>query len=148
MVAKHLYKCNHSLYDKYFTHQANLGQSGRGIPVYKASGNGLGSIFSGLFRTAAPLLRETGKTLLREGVNTGLGVLKDLTAGKSVKGALKHRSKEASQRIIKKAFDRGAAAIKLGPRKNIKQRKIKKLGHKPTTSKRRKRSYPKDIFGS
>ena len=53
------YTPNRHLYDEYYS------QTGRGYPVYIGGmrGAGLGSVLSGLFRSAVPLLKKGGKAL-------------------------------------------------------------------------------------
>ena len=96
-------------------------------------GRGIGSVLSGLFRTAVPLLKSGGKAILKEGAKTGLQVAQDLLAGKNFGTAIKRRGKGAGQRLVKKAIGQfkppappGEPAVK-----RIKKRKAPKRKTKP-----------------
>ena len=130
------YTPNRHLYDEYYS------QTGRGYPVYIGGmrGAGLGSVLSGLFRSAVPLLKKGGKALLKEGISSGLHVAQDVIGGKSFKNSVKTRSRKARQNIINKAI--GEFKRLPAPPGEPVAKRIKR------TPKRKKRSYsPKDIFG-
>ena len=130
------YTPNRHLYDEYYS------QTGRGYPVYIGGmrGAGLGSVLSGLFRSAVPLLKKGGKVLLKEGLSSGLHVAQDVIGGKSFKNSVKQQSRKAGSRLLKRAigqFKRPAAPPGEPVVKRIKR-----------SSRQKKRSHtPKDIFG-
>lgn len=66
------YCCNPQLYKDYYKNQAGSGLSGFHGSRYQ-HGSGLGSLFSGVLRAAAPLLKRgaiaLGKHALKTGVN-------------------------------------------------------------------------------
>ena len=93
------------IYESYYTQQA-----GSGLPVFIGGnryqrGYGLGNILGGLARVVSPLLRQTGKTLLNEGLKTGVDVLGDVISGQKFGSSIKKRGKEAGSRLLTKAID-------------------------------------------
>jgi hypothetical protein len=88
-------------YEDYYVTQDGYGMS---IPIFKGRivmpGNGIGSLFSGLFRSAIPLLKRgalsAGKKLLTGGVD----VLSDIAGGKSLKQSAKSRLKTAGGELL------------------------------------------------
>ena len=130
------YKPNSILYDNYYKKQV-----GHGLPVYVGGmkGRGLGSVLSGLLRTAVPLLKKGGKALLKEGVRSGLGVAQDILSGKNIKSALKGRAKGGGKRLLNKAIGQFNAPAPPG---EPAVRRIKKSVRRKKKSKR-----SKDIFG-
>lgn len=133
---RYQYKPNAALYDAYYSQQV-----GHGMPVFIGGmrGRGLGSLLSGLFRTAVPLLKKGGKALLKEGVRSGLEVAQDVLAGKSVKAAVKRRAKGAGQRLVNKALGQFNAPAPPG------EPAIKRINRRVPKKKNSKRSS--DIFG-
>ena len=52
-------------------------------------GSGLGGIFKVLMRSATPLVKEAAKTIGKEVVSSGVGLLSDIAAGKNFKKSVK-----------------------------------------------------------
>ena len=88
---------NVSTYDRHFADQTG----GGGINVFR--GHGIGNILGGLFRSAIPVLKSAGKSILKTGAQTGLNVLNDVLSGESVKSAARKRSREAGKQLLNKA---------------------------------------------
>ncbi len=86
------------LYEKYY-----LGQSGDGISVFSGSrnqrGHGLGSLLSGLFRRAVPLLQRGLKTFGKQTLKTGLQIANDVSDGQTIKESAKRRAVEGIKRF-------------------------------------------------
>lgn len=120
------YTPNAKLYNDYYNNQ-----SGYGLPVYTGGmrGRGLGSVLSGLFRAAVPLLKKGGKALLKEGVSSGLQVANDVLAGTNLKKAVKKRAQGSGRRLLKRAIGQFNAppgepvAKRIRRRKRVKQSK-------------------------
>lgn len=98
------YCCDKKSYEDYYSKQA-----GNGIPGFQGSkyqkGSGLGSMFSGLLRYAAPLLKKgaiaVGKYLGEKALNKGSSLVQDLVRPKGIKRpAPKRRS--VSRRVASK----------------------------------------------
>ena len=135
------YECAKGLYDQYY-----LDQSGSGLPVYVGNryirGSGLGSIFSGLLRSAVPLLKAGGKHLLKEGAKAGLQVVGDVMEGRNIKDSLKTRAKATGKQLFQQAVG-GVKRNILPPGRSHKRIKQSRAG-KPRHKKRR--IQPRDIF--
>ena len=70
-------------------------QSGSGLPVFQGSrgqrGHGLGSMLSGLFRSAVPMLKRGLATFGKHALKTGLEIAGDVAEGKSFKDSARER---------------------------------------------------------
>lgn len=112
-------------YGDYYAAQAG------GMPVFQGrtimTGGGLGSVFSGLLRTATPLLKKVAKGLGKRALKTGTRVAGDILAGENVKTSLKRRAKETGKDLLGDVLS-GIGDISSPPPKK-KKRKTKK---KPT----------------
>jgi len=77
-------------YENYY-----LNQCGHGMPVFYGSrmqrGHGIGSIFSGLFRTIFPLIKRIAPVLGRKALQTGIQIASDVAGGQSLKDSAKSR---------------------------------------------------------
>ena len=75
---------------------------GGGLPVFIGGqrGRGIGGIFNGLARMIIPVLKRTGKTVLKEGLRSGVDVLGDIVSGQNVKSSFKKRAKQAGTRLV------------------------------------------------
>jgi hypothetical protein len=95
------------LYHTYYEHQVGSGISEvfRGREFQR--GHGIGSIFSGLFRLAKPLLARGAKAVGRQALNTSSQILDDIMQGHNVKEAMKTRITEGGRSLA------GAAKRKL-----------------------------------
>ena len=86
------------LYENYY-----IDQSGSGLPVFVGGrgqrGHGLGSILSGLFRSALPMLRRGLATFGKHALKTGLDIANDVVAGDSLKEAAKKHVPEGIKRF-------------------------------------------------
>ena len=125
-MERYPYQCNRRLYEDYYQKQV-----GHGLPVFiggtSLRGRGLGSLLSGLVRSAVPLLKSGGKVLLKEGAKTGMQLAQDVLSGQNLKSATKQRAQEAGKRLFHQAVGRvlrgGAAAPPGEPaRKRIKSK--------------------------
>ena len=90
MKKKYCCEATRSLYTDYYVNQAGNGS----LPVFQGNrgqrGHGFGSVLSGLFRSAAPMLRRIGKTAL----TTGAQIASDLLGGKSFSESAKSRVRQ------------------------------------------------------
>ena len=70
------------MYEDYY-----IQQSGNGLPIFVGSrsqrGHGLGSMLSGLFRSAVPMLKRGLATFGKHALKTGLEIAGDVADGKS-----------------------------------------------------------------
>ena len=79
-----------SMYEDYY-----MQQSGSGLPVFQGSrgqrGHGLGSMLSGLFRSAVPMLKRGLATFGKHALKTGLEIAGDVSEGKSFRDSARDR---------------------------------------------------------
>ena len=130
-----------------------------GFPVFEGSymqrGSGLGQIFSGLMRSAIPLLKTGVKGLGREALRTGIAVGQDILNGRNMKTATKRRLAQSAKLVAKKSLQKlgnskksAKAATASKPKRKAGKRGIKRKTSVRTLSstgvKRTKRSP--DIF--
>lgn len=144
-MGKCRYQCNAKEFDDYYSRQV-----GNGLPVFVGGGqsmygNGLGSVLSGLLRSAVPLLKQGGRALLREGGKTGLSVARDVLSGQSLKSSVKKRSQQAGKRLFQEAVGsfvggEGSSKKRTKPSTNLRRgQTARKRG--------KKRAGASDIFG-
>ena len=121
---KKIHTPNHKFYEQYYLDQAK--QKGGNLPAFHGArferGNGLGSIFRGLFRWAVPHLQEGAKMLGKKALQTGVDVAQDVLAGENLKTATKKRAKQAlglpSQDSPQSGAGKKGTKRKAQPRKN------------------------------
>ena len=124
-----------------------LQQAGSGLPVFIGSrfqtGHGIGNLLGGLARIMVPVLRRGGKTLLREGLRTGVDVLGDVSRGGSLKSSLKKRAKQTGTRLANKAVN----SLTAPPgRPNKKRKRQTKTSQSSKGRKRSRTNKNSDIF--
>ena len=142
---------NRALYENYY-----ISQSGNGIPVFEGHrgqrGHGLGSMLSGLFRGAVPMLKKGLSIFGRQALRTGLDMVNDVVEGKSFRDSARERLPEGLRagigegiKSIREAMpglsDQSGSgrlrAILLGK----KRKRVKKV-----VKKKKKKSCGSDIF--
>jgi hypothetical protein len=124
------------MYEDYY-----MKQSGTGMPVFIGSrnqrGHGIGSVLSGLFRSAAPMLKRGLATFGKHALKTGTQILSDVVDGQSLGESAKRRIKQG----IKEFISPSSFSQQTGNgRKRTHRRKTSK---KPKKNKRRRYG---DIF--
>lgn len=124
-----------SLFTDYYVNQA-----GGNIPVFQGSrgqrGHGFGSVLSGLFRSAMPMLKRIGKQAL----TTGAYIAKDMLSGKKFGDSARARVSQGINSFLPDENDvseqTGAGRARRAKRKRTVNRK----------SKRRRTKNYNDIF--
>ena len=150
-------------------------QDGRGMPVFKGSswqrgygqvGYGLGGLFRSLGKIAKPMIKSGAKALGNIALTSGVNLLGDVLAGKSVKQAARTRALEGANTAKMQAIQRAQRYAQTGrgrgrsrsSRRSTKKRKASRTKgrakkrkasasatrRKPT---KRARTSPRDIFG-
>ena len=118
-----------------------LNQCGHGMPVFYGTrmqrGHGLGSIFSGLFRSIFPVLKRVAPVIGKKALQTGIDIVSDVAAGQSLKESAKNRVSDALKEGISSFIPTGNAQSGSGYRRRRKRSK------KPKISRKKK---SKDIF--
>lgn len=86
------------MYESYY-----LDQSGSGLPVFAGSrgqrGHGLGSMLSGLFRSAMPMIKRGLATFGKHALKTGLEIANDVVAGDTLRDSASRRVPEGIKRF-------------------------------------------------
>lgn len=143
---------------------------------YGQRGGGIGSFFKGIFRAAVPLLvrggKAVGKTVAKEALNAGVGILGDMATGRMpIKDSFREHARQSGKNLKRKAeegLDRMSGSGYKSPyqtlishssfssdgsniSKNInKRRRKKKVSNKQKKKKNnssvKKRHTAKDIF--
>ena len=84
-------------YDDYYARQV-----GGALPYFTGArvqrGHGFGSLFSGLLRTVAPLIKRGAVALGKRALATGAQIAGDVVAGKNVKKAAKTKGNGCRQK--------------------------------------------------
>lgn len=123
-------------------------QSGRGMNVFHGQqiqkGYGIGSIFSGLMKTALPMIKRGALALGKTALDTGLKVARDRLNGQSMRQSAKNHFEDFGQQFISNIKDKKGAAPKNNSRKN--KRKLTTTP-KVTSAKRRKLATKKSNTG-
>jgi hypothetical protein len=87
------------MYEDYY-----VTQSGNGVPIFQGyrgqRGHGLGSILSGFFRSAMPILKRGLSVFGREALRTGAKIATDVADGRSLGDAAKQRIGERINEIV------------------------------------------------
>ena len=86
-------------YDDYYARQV-----GGALPYFTGArvqrGHGFGSLFSGLLRSVAPLIRRGAVALGKRALTTGAQIASDVAAGQNVKKAAKRRATAAGRDLM------------------------------------------------
>lgn len=132
-----------NLYENYY-----LEQSGSGLPVFTGyrgqRGHGLGSLLSGLFRSAMPMIRRGLATFGKHALKTGLDIANDVVAGDSLKSSAKSRIPEGIKRLAMQ--ENFIPQTGSGRKRRIKKRKGKQPAKKFKHSHSVRRKKHRDIF--
>lgn len=103
-----------------------MNQNGNGLSVHKGvlqrGGASIGGLFKGLLKSAMPVVKSAGKSLLK----TGLNVASDVLSGKNFKQSAKKRFKGAAGDILSSVastINNPSTASSPSPRKKGRKRK-------------------------
>ena len=112
---------------------SNAEQTGHGLAGFQGMpyqrGNGLGSLFRGLFRMILPVAKKVGKVVGKQALSTGAQVASDVASGNyNLKESLKKRTREGLSNVLDKGskhFSQTGAGLGIRPTK--KRKTIKRL---------------------
>src|ERR1700690_1709935 len=111
------------MYEDYY-----MAQSGSGMPVFTGSrgqrGHGLGSMLSGLFRSAMPMIKRGLACFGRHALRTGAQIANDVADGESFGNSEKRRVSEGIKRFDPSEFFSTQSGS--GKRKSIRSKKSKR----------------------
>ena len=124
-------------YDDYYARQV-----GGALPYFTGArvqrGHGFGSLFSGLLRSVAPLIRRGAVALGKRALTTGAPIAGDVVAGKNIKNAAKQRATAAGRHMMQILLNTPPPPVK-------RMKRIKRAAprRRVTSTKRRQRT---DVF--
>lgn len=140
---KRKFCCDESrdLYTDYY-----VNQSGSGMPVYTGArvqrGHGLGSILSGLFRSAIPIFRKglswIGRQALDKGAQLAGQVARDVAEGKPFIDSTKSRVKETINEYVPGVIDQTGSGRR--------RRRINKKRRNTDVKRKRSKKTKRDIL--
>jgi hypothetical protein len=126
------------MYEDYYRNQI-----GSGLPVFEGSrgqrGHGLGSMLSGLFRSAMPMIKRGLAFFGKHALKTGLEVANDVADGQTFRDSAQRRIPEGIKRLAENANfsnQSGSGRVKSYRRKRSKS----------SSSKKKKKRTSRDIF--
>lgn len=137
-----------SFHDAYYHSQFG---GGRGVPTVfvgapRMRGHGLGSWFSGIFRSALPLLTKGARAVGKEALRAGVNILDDVTENNmNFKDAFHNRVNESGRVLKRKATDKinklmeGSGYIHHASKRSLQSPFIQR-SHRVATKKRRKQT--------
>ena len=124
-------------YDDYYARLV-----GGALPYFTGArvqkGHGFGSLFSGLLRSVAPLIKRGALALGKRVLTTGAQIAGDVVAGQNVKKAAKRRATAAGRDLMQSLL-----ATPPPPGKRVKRIKRATRRRRVTNNKRRQRT---DVF--
>jgi hypothetical protein len=102
----HKRSSNSCPYEHYYSHQAGSGVGivYKGVPFQR--GHGIGSFLGGLFRSVIPLLSSGLRTVGRETLDAGMGLISDMVNSRPMESSIRSRFKEASSNLKRKADEK------------------------------------------
>ena len=131
-----------NVYEQYYLNQIGHG----GLPYFKGTpymkGYGIGGILGGLMKSVVPMLKSTGKTLLREGLKTGTGILTDAINGQNIKESASNRLSQSANNLTRRAAQKLSKRLTYNPPPGIRVNRKRKA----KTSKKRRVKKKRDIF--
>lgn len=109
-------------YEDYYLHQ-----SGSGMPVFQGGrvqrGHGLGSMLSGFFRNAWPLIQTGAKAFGKQFLRTGLQIANDVADGRPLKEASLNRIPEGIKSFVSSnPFNKQTGSGKRRRKRSLKRR--------------------------
>ena len=120
-------------------------QDGRGMPVFKGSswqrgygqvGYGLGGLFRNLGKIAKPMIKSGAKTLGNIALTSGVNLLGDVLAGKSVKQAARARALKGANVAKMQAIQRAQRYAQTGQGRKRSRSSTKKRKASASASRR------------
>jgi hypothetical protein len=85
-------------------HNYYVNQVGRGLGVFEGStiqhGHGIGSLLRGLANSTLPLLKQGGKMLGKQLLNTGVGIVKDVMDGRNFGDSTRENFKDGGLALL------------------------------------------------
>lgn len=128
------------------------GQIGNGvdIPIFRGSrfqkGYGIGSMLSGLFRSALPVIKRGAVSLGKTALRRGLNIAQDAITGKSLKQSVANNLREAGSELIGNLASETLTSSR--SKQGIsKKRRSQKRSSSKASKKRGAKRQKRDVFG-
>lgn len=137
-------------YQHYYSHQAGsgIGSVYKGVPYQR--GHGIGSFLGGLFRSVVPLLSSGFRSVGKEALNAGVGLLSDMMSSHPLEESLKSRFNDASTNLKRKADEKINSLMSGSGYKRIRKTRnpviVRKTLHGGRRSKKTSKTTFEDIF--
>jgi hypothetical protein len=110
------------MYEDYY-----MAQSGSGVPIFEGyrgqRGHGLGSILSGFFRSAMPILKRGLSFFGKQALRTGAQIANDVADGQSLRDSAKRRVSERINEVVPGLIPQSGSGRR---RRRIKSKKAKR----------------------
>ena len=132
-------------YDDYYAQQV-----GGALPYFAGArvqrGHGFSSLFAGLLRSVAPLIKRGALALGNRALKTGAQIAGDVLSGENIRTAAKRRTKTAGRDLLQSLLTTpsppGKRVKRAAPKKRIKPRRAEPVKR----AARRRRIAEADVF--
>ena len=125
-----------------------INQVGRGLGVFQGStiqrGHGIGSLLRGLAKSTLPLLKQGGKMLGKQLLDTGVGIVKDVMDGRNLKRSAEENLKEGGLALLSNI----SSKLQGKPRPSIKRIAQSPNPRRPPPRKRQRRGGPSTLLAN
>ena len=125
-------------YDDYYAQQV-----GGALPYFAGArvqrGHGYGSLFGGLLRSVAPLIKRGALALGNRALKTGAQIAGDLLSGENIRTAAKRRTKTAGRDLLQ-------SLLATPPGKRVKRAAPSRQRRPVKRAARRRRIAEADVF--
>ena len=125
-------------YDDYYAQQA-----GGALPYFAGArvqrGHGFGSLFGGLLRSVAPLIKRGALALGNRALKTGAQIAGDILSGENIRTAAKRRTKTAGRDLLQ-------SLLATPPGKRVKRAAPSRQRRPVKRAAKRRRIAESDVF--
>ena len=125
-------------YDDYYAQQV-----GGALPYFAGArvqrGHGFGSLFGGLLRSVAPLIKRGALALGNRALKTGAQIAGDILSGENIRTAAKRRTKTAGRDLLQ-------SLLATPPGKRVKRAAPSRQRRPVKRAARRRRIAESDVF--
>jgi hypothetical protein len=130
--------------ETYHNYYAN--QVGRGFGVFQGStiqrGHGIGNLLRGLAKSTLPLLKQGGKMLGKQLLNTGVGIVKDVMDGENLGVSARKNFKQGGLNLLSNL------SAKIDGRARPSVKRLRAPPRRSTPRKRQRRRGPPTLFAN
>jgi hypothetical protein len=127
-------------------HNYYVNQVGRGFGVFQGStiqrGHGIGNLLRGLAKSTLPLLKQGGKMLGKQLLNTGVGIVKDVMDGENLGVSARKNFKQGGLNLLSNL------SAKIDGRARPSVKRLRAPPRRSTPRKRQRRRGPPTLFAN